>query len=280
MKINSSLKLSGSMLVIFSILGLLFSFSGIAGVWIIRPRLRDSVSELLSSLEEALLTSQDGLTLLDQAVDDLLSEFVIIEDSFDSLNMTLAGISNSLETSANLIGDDLKQTVGDTRTALDSAATTAELIDNTLTFLSKIPLLGVNYEPEVPLHISLNQVADNLETFPTTLDQIETGLNETTDGLESLKTDLKDLSDQIQGFEDDLENAQVILGRFNDSIGVMETRLSMLNDNLPRFLTLISLFLTGVLFWLGFSQINSLTQGFLYLKGETTVVNLSNIQKQ
>lgn len=280
MKKLSGFKLSGLILIIFAVLGLLFSISGIAGIWLIRPHIRDSVSELLSSLNEALSTSQDGLTLMDQAVDDLLSEFVIIEESFDSLDVTLAGISASLETSADLIGDDLKQTVGDTQTALDSAAITAELIDNTLTFLSKIPLLGVNYEPEVPLHISLNQVADNLETFPTTLDQIETGINETTDGLESLKSDLKDLSDQIQGFEDDLQNAQVILGRFSDSISIMETRLNVLNDNLPRYLTLISLFLSGVLFWLGLSQINSLIQGFHYLKGETTVVNLSSIQKQ
>lgn len=274
MKTSLSRKLLGFVLIILSILGILFSISGIIATWVIRPRLRDSLSEAIASLEDALTSSQKGVTLLDQSISDLLGDFSTIEESFESLDITLSGITTSLETSADLIGDDLKQTVSDTQIALDSAVTTAELIDNTLKFLSRIPLLGVDYDPEVPLHISLEQVAENLDTFPATLEEIETGLKTTTDGLASLQTNLMDLNDLVQSFSTNLENAQVVLGRFNDSIGVMETRLESFNENLTLYLSILSLLFTGIFFWLGLSQISILSQGFLYFRGETTIVNL------
>lgn len=280
MKTPFRLKAAGFLLIVLSILGILFSLSGIVAGWIIRPRIEDSIMEVLVSVEEALVTSQEGLTLTGQSLDDLLEDFVIFEDSIESLDATLEGVSSSLETSADLIGDDLRQTVLDTQTALDSAAISAELIDNTLGFLSRIPLLGVDYDPDVPLHISLTQVADNLETFPTTLDQIESGLNTTTDGLDSLQEDFQNLSDQIQTFENDLESTKDVLEKFNDSIEMIQIRLGRLNENMPTYLTFLSLFLTGILFWLGLAQLAILTQGFLYLKGKQTIVNLSDYQSK
>mgnify|MGYP001367537169 CR=1 FL=1 len=273
-------KLLGFTLVILSILGLLFSVSGMVATWIVRTPIQDSLSEVLSSLEDAFSNSQEGFMLIDQVIAGLLADFDIFVGSFESLETTLAGVSDSLGTSSDLIGDDLKQTVLGTQTSLNSAAVTAELIDKALTFLSKIPLLGVDYDPEIPLHISLEQVANDLETFPATFDQIESGLNTTTDGLGFLQSDLTEFSDQIQDIEDDLESAQVVLKKFNDSIETMKTRLATLNDNLPTYFTILSLSITGGLFWLGLAQIPVLSQGLLFLKGESTVINLVDDKKK
>jgi hypothetical protein len=150
MKQSLGHKILGFTLISLSILGMLFSLFGISSVWVIRPRILDSLVEVISSLEDTLAASQEGFTLMDQAIDDLLADLDLIDESFESLDMTLEGVSGSLETSADLIGDELKQTVLDTQTALDSAALSAELIDNTLEFLSKVPLLGVDYDPVVP----------------------------------------------------------------------------------------------------------------------------------
>ncbi len=280
MKIPLGQKILGLSLIIISALGLLFSISGITAAWIIRPRIRASASELLASFEDALSTSQEGFSLMDQAIEDLLSDFEIIDESFNSLDTTLEGVSGTLDTTANLIGDDLKQMLIDTQTGLSAAATTAELIDNTLSFLSRIPLLGVDYAPEVPLHISLEQVADNLDDFPDTFQTIEEDINVTNDGMGALQTNLVDLSDQIHAFTNDLENAQTVLRKFNDSIDVIVTRLRSLNDNLSIYLTFSILFISGMLFWIGISQLNVLRLGLIYLKGETFVLNLLETQKK
>ena len=273
-------RIAGLTLIILSILGMLFSLSGIVAIWILRPNIRDSASEVLVTVDQTLSTSQDAFRLSDEAITVLLLEFDTIQLSFDNFDTTMEGVSGSLNTSANLIGDDLKQTVIDTQTALESAASTSVLIDNTLDFLSKIPLLGVDYQPEVPLHISLAQVADNLEKFPTALETIEGGINKTTDGLGDLQENLTDLSDQIQTFGDDLEKAQVIIKKFDDSIEVIQTQVNTLEDRLGLVLSIISLFISGLLFWTGLSQLIVLNQGFIYLKGDTILVNLSEIQRK
>jgi len=273
-------KIIGFILIVFSIIGLLFSFSGIIAAWVVRPRIRDSVSEILLTFEDALSTSQEGFSLMDQAIEGLIIDFEIIEESFEGLNTTLDGVTDSLDTSSNLIGDDLKQTVIDTQTALNSSASTAEIIDNTLSFLARLPLIGVDYAPEVPLHISLNQVADNLDQLPTTLETIEEGINQTTGGLESLQTNLLDLSDQIQDFKDDLENSQIVLGKFNDSIDVLVSRVTSLNENLGTYLTLCCLFISGILFWLGLAQLVVLNQGYVFLNNEPIFVKISDIQRK
>jgi methyl-accepting chemotaxis protein len=280
MKKPLSSRIIGLTLMILSILGMLFSISGIVAVWVIYPRIRDSASEILDSFETAIMTSQDAFDLSYQAIEDLLLDFGIIKGSFDSLDTTLEGVSGSLDTSANLIGDNLKQTVIDTQTALESAASTAVLIDNTLDFLSRIPLLGVDYDPEVPLHISLEQVANNLEKFPDALDTIEGGITKTTDGLGALQINLSDLNNQIQEFSDDLEQTQVVILKFSDNIDVIKTQLMSLNDNLGLYLTLFSLFISGLLFWSGLSQLIILNQGYIYLKGETILVNLTDIERK
>jgi len=253
-------KLFGLLLIIFSILGLLFAISGIAATWILRSSIYDAISVPLLSLEDALSSSQEGFTLMDQALDNLLSNLEIIEESFEDLDTTLDGVSESLDTSANLIGDDLKLTVNNTQSALTAASTSAELIDNTLNFLSRIPLLGVDYDPDVPLHISLQQVAANLSEFPIAFTTIEEGINDTTEGLASLQDNLGLLSDQIQEFNTDLEDAQTVLLNFNDSIEIMNLRLGSLNNNLSKYLTILTLFFSGLLFWIGLSQITATYQ--------------------
>jgi methyl-accepting chemotaxis protein len=280
MKKHFSNKLFGLLLIIFSILGLLFAISGIAATWILRSSIYDAISVPLLSLEDALSSSQEGFTLMDQALDNLLSNLEIIEESFEDLDTTLDGVSESLDTSANLIGDDLKLTVNNTQSALTAASTSAELIDNTLNFLSRIPLLGVDYDPDVPLHISLQQVAANLSEFPIAFTTIEEGINDTTEGLASLQDNLGLLSDQIQEFNTDLEDAQTVLLNFNDSIEIMNLRLGSLNNNLSKYLTILTLFFSGLLFWIGLSQITVLRQGIIYLRGETLLISPSNTQRE
>ena len=80
MKKPLSHKIAGYTLVIFSILGLLFSTTGIVATWVVRSPLQKSFLEVLSSLEETLSNSQDGFTLINQVIDGLLADINILKD--------------------------------------------------------------------------------------------------------------------------------------------------------------------------------------------------------
>jgi len=179
-----------------------------------------------------------------------------IVTTFDNLDGTFDSISESLDTSATLIGDDLRLTVNDTQIALASSSTSAELIDKTLSFLAAIPLIGIDYQPEVPLHIGLAQVADSFENIPDSLKDIEQGLNETTGGLDTLKTDLSNLTEEVLLLDDDLEDAQSVLMDYQATLEKLNNRTKAIQDNLPLILTLMSIFISGTFFSLGTAQIS------------------------
>jgi len=278
-KTNSRRRMSNFLILIGSF-GLLFSLVGIATPWIVKPRINGSLSEMLDLFNTTLLTTGDGLIVMDSAIENAKTNLTTIVTTFDNLDGTFDSISESLDTSATLIGDDLRLTVNDTQIALASSSTSAELIDKTLSFLAAIPLIGIDYQPEVPLHIGLAQVADSFENIPDSLKDIEQGLNETTGGLDTLKTDLSNLTEEVLLLDDDLEDAQSVLMDYQATLEKLNNRTKAIQDNLPLILTLMSIFISGTFFSLGTAQISTILLGVRFLRNEEKVVSLTDIQRK
>lgn len=280
MKPKLSYTTIGKILIVLSSLGLIFSIAGIIFSWVIKPGLQRSLLEISESIEDTLANTDQGLLVLDSALDNVNANLEVIVTTFDNLDGTLNGISSSMESSAVLVGDDLRQTLIETQTALSSAATSAELIDRTLSIIAAIPFLGAKYQPEVPLHTSLDSVASSMNDIPDSLETMEISLSDTSEGLILLNDNLSELSDDMSKFETDLEDAQDILVEYRRIIEDTESQVRTFNKNLPRNLTLGNLFLTGILFSLGVAQCITLFQGIAFVEGEKRVVNLADISRE
>jgi len=280
MKPKFSYQTLGKILVVLSSLGLLFSIAGIIFCWVVKPGLQRSLLEISGSIEDTLSNTDQGLIVLDSALDNVNSNLEIIVSTFENLDGTINGISTSLDSSAVLVGDDLRQTLLETQIALSSAATSAELIDKTLSIIAAIPFLGAKYQPAVPLHTSLETVAVSMDDIPKSLETMELSLSDTSEGLVLLNDNLSKLSDDLAKFETDLADAQDILVKYRRIITNTESQLSNFNENLPRNLTLIILFISGTLFSLAIAQCITLFQGIAFIEGEKQVVNLADITRE
>lgn len=280
MKPRFSYETIGKILIILSSIGLLFSIAGIIFSWAIKPGLQRSLLEISESIEDTLVNTDQGLIVLDSALDNVNSNLEIIVSTFDNLDGTLNGISISMESSAVLVGDDLRQTLVETQIALSSAATSAELIDRTLSIIAAIPFLGAKYQPEVPLHTSLESVAVSMDDIPGSLEEMEMSLSDASKGLVLLNDNLSELSDDMAKFEADLKDAQDILVEYRRIIGDTESQINTFNKNLPRNLLFVNLFVTGILFSLGIAQSITLFQGIAFIEGEKRVVNLADISRE
>ena len=197
----------------------------------------------------------------------------------NSLGASIDGISASLDTSSALIGDDLRLTVIDTQVALSSAATSAEIIDDTLVFLASIPLLGADYQPEVPLHISLTKVADSLEDVPQSLASLESNLNTTSSDLTTFSGDLAVLSESLGTFNEDLSDAQSILEDYDSIVSTALIKLENLQSRLGWYTIFTGLVVSGVLLWLGIAQFNVYLRGYDYVHHEEKTVSLSDLTR-
>lgn len=270
----------GILMIIFSSIGLLFSLAGITASWMAKPGLQRDLLAMVDTLQSTLMNTGDGLIVLDSALDNVKSNLAIIVTTLNNLDVTLIGVSSSLDTSANLVGDDLRQTIVETQIALSSASSSAELIDDTLSIISRIPFIGANYQPEVPLHTSLNTVAESMDEIPGSLELMEGNLTETADGLRLLNDNLLELSDELTKFETDLNETQNVMKEYRTIIDETEEHLQKFQKNLPRNLSLLAIFISGTLFSLAVAQSITLFQGIAFIEGEKQVVNLADIKRE
>ena len=280
MKNPPRLRKLGALLIIMAALGILFSLSGFLATWIIKPKAQRALLDSIQIFESTLKTTDTGIQVLDQSIDNAKSDIVTLQDSLDELGTTLNDVSTSLDTSATLIGDDLQLTVINTQVALSSAATSAKIIDDTLAFLAAIPLLGADYQPEVPLHISLEQVAEGLDDVPETLETLEGNLKATSSGLDSFSDDLSTISQDMDSFSSDLGEIQSTLDDYAAILEQALEKIDLLQERLPGNILLGCIFLSGVLLWLGVAQASVLMQGLALRNDELEVVNLADLTRE
>ena len=269
----------GVVLIILSILGLLFSIFGIATVWLIKPNIQNSISITLESLENIRSNTDESLIIMQDTLDDSIINLSIIASTFENLDETVISITDSLESSATLIGTNLHFIIIDTQVALSSAASSAEIIDDTLAIIALIPFIGTDYQPDVPLHTSLEQVAGSLGEVPETLTTMEDSLMDTAENIGSLNENLKDMARNLSHYEEDLEEAKLVIDEYRVILNQINEQNETIRNQLPRLLTFAAVFTTGLLFWLGTAQIGLLLQGLIYLNSEQIIVNLADISR-
>ncbi len=278
---SENFKRTPSRIIFFlSAIGLVFSILGIVFIWVIKPSIVNGAFSVTDIFLNVLTTTDDGLLILNSTLENATDDLTIIQTSFTNLDTTFENVALSLENSSNLIGDDLRLTVIDSQTAMESAASSAEIIDRTLSFIAAIPFVGGDYQPEVPLHTSLTQVAGSLGTIPASLDEIETSLGDTATGLLETKSSLSDLSDNIINLEQDLVNAQVVLSNYRQIIAKAQEKGTNFSENFSRYMTWLFLVFTGILFSLGVAQANVVLQAYYDHKSKEKIVNLADIQRK
>lgn len=280
MKNKSEKRGLGNFLMLIAGLGIIFSMLGIAITWYYRPKIQQTVFGVFDSIDQILINTNDGLVIIDNTLVVAADNLQIIMGTFDNLNTTLDTISISLESSAELIGGDLRETLLDTQTALSSAAESAGLIDNTLRFIASIPLLGADYRPEVPLSTSLQNVSESLNDVPESFLEIEGYIRETEGGIDNLQADITELSGDILNLEVALLESQIVLTEYQSIFEDLRTQLVEIREQTANFLLITSILITGGFFYLGIAQINIYNRGKTLRDGELVTLSLSELQRE
>jgi len=280
MKANQGRKGFGNLLILLAICGIIFSVLGIGLTWYFKPMVQESVFVIVDLLDQIFINTEAGLVVVNNALGSAISNLDTISSTLVNLNTTIDSISDSLNSSADLIGGDLRLTLIDTQTALSSASSSAGLVDNTLRFIASIPLLGADYRPEVPLSESLQQVSDSMSEVPEAFLEIEQYILETESGMVNLKSDITELANEIEEYEQDLLAAKTIISEYDLVIEDLREQLSDFRKNSTTFFLIASLILTGGFFFLGVSQISVIKQTIDYRRREQVTVNLADLQRE
>jgi methyl-accepting chemotaxis protein len=165
------------------------------------------------------------------------------------------------------MGKDMPTSIDATRAALKSAQSSAVVVDNVLTTLSKVPFINIQYNPAMPLSAALGDVAKSLDNLPPTFSTIERNLNTTSAGLDQVVTNLNELPKTTQQVQRNISDARQVVTRYQSQVDGLQKLIKPIKPSLPMTLTTIILGLTFLIFWLCVLQMQMLLKGLDYVRG-------------
>jgi len=265
----------GIILILTAIGGLLFSILGISGVWRIKPTLTTALVNSIELTMDTLDATSSGLAVIETTLSGAVVSMQGLQDTLFTTAEALKSTEPMLNSVVEMMDNDLPSTIAATRTSLETAQESAKIIDSVLEALSIFPF--VTYEPEKPLHESLDDISNRLGEFPASFENISESLDASRDQLQILQADLSVMSEAVNQIETGLDDSEQVLAQYNKSIKIAEGKLADLEEQIPMFVDGAVWIVTLFLLWMAFAQIGLFTQGVDLIRKEEVVVEESSI---
>jgi methyl-accepting chemotaxis protein len=259
-------RLAGLLIIFGAILGLLIAGYGLVLLWRAEPGASDTITSTIDLLDTTLTTTSDAMFMVNDSLLEMKGNLGIIRLSLENAGQTMQATANVTSSVADLIGEDFSSVVLETQHSLSSVQNSARMIDNTLSLISGIPLIGpslsAGYRRDMPLESSIREVSSSLEPVPDSLKDVQSGLQQTSQNFELMKKDLDDLAVTIDEIESGLTSAEVVMTDYQTLIVRTQDRLKTARAAAPGLVRTLLLFSVAFCIWLVIAQLALLLQGF------------------
>jgi hypothetical protein len=256
----------GIVLVIISIVSLIVSAGGVIALWSARPAINTALEDTFQLVSETAVTTQQALTVADQALQDATKTIAVLSGSITSLANSMGGAQDALKSVTQLVQTDLPKTIDTAQTALESAAATAEVVDNFLSGLSRIQFLNINYNPEVPLDQAITNIGDGLNNLPPTLTKIGGDLATVNGSLPDIVKAINGLGTTISSITSTLDKAQTVIQEYAAQLARATVAVQQISAGVPTYVTLFIAVLTFIMLWIVAVQLIVLAVGWRWFK--------------
>ena len=231
-------------------LGIIVSILGIVFVWRLVPGTTERLVNTATFAQRALDSTEDLLVVADSTLTEAEDNIALIADATKDVAETLDQTSEIATTVADAVGEEFTGVVKNTQTALGALETSAKLVDDTLSFISNIPLLGAKYSNKTPLYSSVVEINESLDEVPKTLDTLQDNLDSTAEAFTVLNDSVGVLSDNVSQIETSLEDAGKVVKEYQVLVDEAQGKTANAVEKLPRWVRLAAIGLTVLMVWL------------------------------
>jgi hypothetical protein len=253
------------LMICMSALGILLSLFILFQVWRFRQPVTVKLQSNLNQLTNILQTTDEGLAVIDQVVKNVYTSTLYLDEATNAITLTIQSTNQFIDSAGTFVGEDLITTITNTQTALDSAQASAKIIDNILTTMSRIPLIGINYNPTLPLNTALGAVSTSLDPLQGTLKNFQSNLTTTRTNMQLLNRQISVLDKNIMQINKNLRQAQATIDNYRSQLSSLLSWSESAKTNLPTWITTTTWILTIIILWLVIIQIGMVLQGFILL---------------
>ena len=256
-------RITGFALMTAGVMGILLVIAGIIFLVRVGPRIEASAAESLELIDRTLSTTEEGLVLAEDSLAQVVETVESLEVTMANVGQTIYGTVPLVDSVADLLGERLTETIKATQDTLSSVVKSAKLVDNVLSIVTAIPFIGTDrYQPEVPLHVGLENVITSLDEIPDSLGAAQEDLTSSSGKLDAMQDDFTAMADNIGQIATSLESAQAVLAEYRGIVTDLQEQVSSVRQGLPVGLRWFGIVFTFVLVWLGIAQIGPLIQGW------------------
>lgn len=264
--INWIKRIAGILMVIVASLSMLLSLYYLGKVWQGRQPMSSNLELTFELFSTTLDTTDQALLVVEQTLGSIDSSMTVLVSTTLSLGQSVNDTSMLAGSVSKLFGEEIPTAITSTQISLDAAQESALVIDNVLTTLSKIPLIGIQYQPAVPLNTGIAQISTSLAPLSSSLKEISSNLETTSSNLLTLQTEIMTIAGNIDRINQDLSKAQEVIDQYQAQIDQFQTRVNQAKEAIPTLVTSGAWIFTFIILWLVISQAGLLMQGLVLFK--------------
>jgi RimJ/RimL family protein N-acetyltransferase len=255
-------RLLGIVFIVASAAGIVVCLFAIFQTWRIRSVYAEGAAENLKLLGDTIDATQNGLVVVEDVLQTTAADLKLVRTSIQTLTLAIEDTNVILGSLADLTGTDLPASITAAQTSLASAQTSAQLIDNMLAGLARIPLLGLGaYQPEVPLSVALGDLSTSLDPLTPSLENVSAGLNGARANLGSLADQLETSGETTEAIDTALRDAEGVIADYQAILATLSPQIDSARLAAPGWFSIAAWVVTLLLGMLLFAQIGLLERG-------------------
>jgi ABC-type transporter Mla subunit MlaD len=258
----------GLVLVIVAAVSLIISASGLIGMWTFKQNAVSAVSNAAALLTETLVTTDKALVAAEEVLQGAQGSIATLLSTTASIAAALRDGQPTLRSVERLLTQDFPKTLDSVETAIDSASQAATVADDFLREISRIPLLNLDYQPDVPLSESIAGIGDSLGNLPDTLDEVGGGLQQLNDNLAVIAMQVDGLGATIRQIDTSLDEMPGVLRDYRRQLARVQPTLQSIQAGADQIITLFVTVLTFILLWIVAVQLIVLGIGWRWFKSK------------
>ena len=248
------------LVVLVTSLGLLLSLFFLIQIWRLRQPATVKLESGIEQTSAFLETTRAGIDVIDQVVGTVYTSTLYLDDTTNALARTIQGTNSFIESAGTFMGEDLINTITNTQKTLDTAKSSALVIDNIMSALSRVPLIGINYNPSLPLSTALGKVSESLDPFQGSLKSFKTDLETTGKNMQAFNEQLLILDQNIKTINKNLDSSRNVIDNYRTQVITLQSWMDQAKASLPTWMNTACWVLTVIILWLMLIQIAILIQ--------------------
>lgn len=188
---------------------------GLVAGWVMLGAVGSSVDDTVAVTRRALVAVGDTTEVVDGVFGDVARSLRDVQITLSDTSLTLTRASVVTGRLGDVITEDIPASVDAVRAALPALADTARVVDTTMRGLA---FFGVSYDPEVPLHVTIATIDEELERIPALLGAQQETLEAVAGDLGAFSSSTLEIGEQLASIRGRLAEASVVLSGYREIV--------------------------------------------------------------